>query len=59
MIVESKRPGGFYINSKFVLADNWEISKERFTKDEQLEFQEYLKNGKRSNKNHKQFRINL
>ena len=45
MIVKSKRPGGYYINGNFVLAENWEISKERFTKIEQQEFEKYLKDG--------------
>lgn len=43
MIVASKkRPGGYFINGKFVFAVNWELSKERFTKDEQQQFEKIL-----------------
>ncbi|MFA5296581.1 MAG: hypothetical protein WC389_00055 [Lutibacter sp.] len=43
MVIESRnRPGGYFINGKFVLAVNWEISKENFTKGEQQEFLSFL-----------------
>lgn len=43
MVFESrKRPGGYYINGKFVFAVNWDISKENFTEEEHKEFQDYL-----------------
>jgi len=43
MVFESKkRPGGYYINGKFVFAVNWAISKENFTEEEHNEFQDYL-----------------
>jgi len=41
IITPARYPNGFYINTKFVLKDNWnlEITKNRFTPEEQLAFE--------------------
>lgn len=42
-IFPASNPGGYYINHKFVYACNWFISKEKFTIEEQKEFEKYMK----------------
>lgn len=45
-IKEAAQDGAYWIGSKFVFACNWEISKHRFTKEEQLKFEKHLENEK-------------
>lgn len=42
-IQTASQPDGYWINSRFVFAANWEISKLRFTDQEQEEFETYCK----------------
>ena len=41
-IIQSKDKKGFWINGKYVLTENWHISKNKFTEAEQQQFEQHL-----------------
>ncbi len=43
-ITKAPQKNGFFINTKFVLLENWEISKNRFSKKEQTAFEKQIIN---------------